>query len=279
MDLVCRCTVWPGIEGPGIKKTLPRGEYNTGRGSRLDMIALNNALVKAVQKHLVPQFPLQTEYKPWWWPKAPGCSAADWGLTDSQVSEYASLSKGAAKRSAGYEGFVGSVAATHGAAWLLSIRPSAGTFARSVGPLYTVMLNYANGYDGNLVPELHVTDLVKFRGPTAATSWTVGLTAAMLRTSLECLYDEYLATSPQIILLVDWAGAALRDNRSPLFKTSALRMEWRSDPRTAHLDTMLSTIEETGRPVPFWGQGNQGKFNSAFSNELQGYRRGNSRWS
>ena len=32
------------------------------------MVALNKALVAAVQKHLVPQFALQTEYKPWWWP-------------------------------------------------------------------------------------------------------------------------------------------------------------------------------------------------------------------
>lgn len=243
------------------------------------MITLNNALVGAVQKHLVPQFPLQTEYKPWWWPMAPGCSAADWGLKDSQLSEYASVSKGAKKRSAGYEGFVGSVSATHGAAWLLSIRPSPGTFARSVGSLYTVMMNYANGYDGSVVPELHVTDLVKFRGPVSATSWTVGLTTAMLRTSVECLYDEYFAICPPIILLVDWAGEALRDNGSPLCKTSPLRVEWRSDPRTAHLDTMLSMIEETGRPVPFWGQGNQGKFNVAFSNQLQGYRRSSSRWS
>lgn len=242
------------------------------------MTTLNDALVEAVQKHLVPQFALQADYKPWWWPKAPGCSGADWGLADTQLSEYASVSKGARKRSTGYEGFVGSVAATRGTAWLLSIRPSAGTFARSVGPLYTAMMNCANGYDGNVVPELHVTDLVKFRGPTAATSWTVGLTAAMLRTSLECLYDEYLATSPPIILLVDWAGAALHDNGSPLCKTGALRTEWRSDPRAAHLDTMLSMIAQTGRPVPFWGQGNQPQFIPAFENALQGYRRSRSRW-
>ena len=63
-------------------------------------------------------------------------------------------------RSATYEGFVGSVAATAGAAWLLSIRPSTGLFARSVGPLYTSLLNHANGYNGTLVTELHVTDLV-----------------------------------------------------------------------------------------------------------------------
>ncbi len=91
------------------------------------MIGLNKDLVAAIQKHLVPQFALETEYKPWWWPKSPGRFAADWGLRDSQLSEFASLSNGAAKmtkRSATYQGFVGSVAAAEGAAWLLSIRPS-----------------------------------------------------------------------------------------------------------------------------------------------------------
>jgi hypothetical protein len=132
----------------------------------------------------------------------------------------------------------------------LSIRPSAGTIARSVGPLYTAMCNHANGYDGSVVPELHVTDLVKFRGPTAATSWTVGLTDTMLKGSIECLHEEYLAIAPPIILLVDWAGVALSDSRSPLHKTSALRLSWRSDPSTAHLDSLLSKIGQTGRPAP-----------------------------
>jgi hypothetical protein len=159
----------------------------------------------------------------------------------------------------------------------LSISPSTGTFARSVGPLYTALLNHANGYDGTLVAELHVTDLVKFRGPTAATSWTVGLTDAMLQTSIECLYDEYLATCPRIILVVDWAGAALRDTRSPLCKTSVLRTSWRSDPSRAHLDTFLAMLENVGRPAPFWGQGNQGALNRAFASELEGYQRGSAR--
>jgi hypothetical protein len=241
------------------------------------MVALNNALVAVFQKHLVPQFALQAEYKPWWWPKSPGRLAEDWGLNDGQISEYASLNKGAVKmtpRSDRYEGFAGSVGATNGAAWLLSIRPSPGTFARSVSPLYTAMQNHANGYDGSAVPELHVTDLVKFRGPTEATSWTEGLTDAMLRTSIECLYDEYTAARPSIILLVDWAEAALRDKGSPLLRTNPLRTNWRSDSLTARLDAFLSTIEATGRPVPFWGQGNQIKFFRAFSRELGSYRRG-----
>jgi hypothetical protein len=156
--------------------------------------------------------------------------------------------------------------------------PSTGTFARSVGPLYTALLNHANGYDGTLVTELHVTDLVKFRGPTAATSWTVGLTDTMLQTSIECLYDEYHATCPPIVLLVDWAGAALRGSGSPLCKTSVLRRSWCSDPGRAHLDTFLSTIEKVGRPVPFWGQGNQGALNRALDSELGGYQRGRARF-
>ena len=36
----------------------------------------------------------------------------------------------------------------------------------------------------------------------AAMLWAVGLTDAMLQTSIECLYDEYLATCPPIVLLV-----------------------------------------------------------------------------
>lgn len=168
-------------------------------------------------------------------------------------------------------------AAQRGAAWLLSIRPSAGTFARSVGPLYTAMCNYANRYDGSAVPELHVTDLVKFRGPTAATSWTESLSETMLRSSIECLYDEYLAIAPPIILFVDWAVAALSNRDSPLYETSALRLSWRSDPKTAHLDSLLSKIAETGHPVPFWGQGNQTRFMGAFSAGLHGYAKGRAR--
>jgi hypothetical protein len=244
------------------------------------VIALNKALVAAFQRHLIPQFALQTEYTPWWWPRSPGRFAADWGLDDNHVSEYESLNRGASKRtsrSAGHEGFVGSVAATMGTAWLLAIRPSTGTFAGSVGPLYTSLLNHANGYDGTLVTELHVTDLVKFRGPTSARSWTVGLTDAMLQTSIECLYDEYLATCPPIILVVDWARAALSGTESPLCKTSVLRSSWRSDPGIAHLDTFLSMIEKVGHTVPFWGQGNQGAFNRALESGLGGYRRGRAR--
>jgi hypothetical protein len=244
------------------------------------MAALNNDLVATFQKHLVPAFASQMEYQPWWWPTSPGRNASDWGLEPTQVLEYRSLSRGAAKltgHSAKYGGFAGSVAAQRGAAWLLSIRPSAGTFARSVGPLYTAMCNYANRYDGSVVPELHVTDLVKFRGPTAATSWTEGLSDTMLRSSIECLYDEYLAIAPPIILLVDWAIAALNNRDSPLYETSALRLSWRSDPNTAHLDSLLSKIAETGRPVPFWGQGNQTRFMGAFSVGLHGYAKGRAR--
>ena len=60
-----------------------------------------------------------------------------------------------------------------------------------------------------------------------------------------------LAIAPPIILLLDWAIAALSDRDSPLYKTSALRLSWRSDPNTAHLDSLLFKIAETGRPVPF----------------------------
>jgi len=244
------------------------------------MAALNSDLVAAFQKHLVPAFASQTEYQPWWWPTSLGRSASDWGLGPSQLLEYRSVSRGAAKitaRSAKLGGFAGSVGAQRGAAWILSIRPSAGTFARSVHPLYTAMCNHANGYDGSVVPELHVTDLVKFRGPTAATSWTEGLTDTMLKGSIECLYEEYLAIAPPIILLVDLAGVALSDSHSPLHKTSALRLSWRSDPSTAHLDSLLSKIGQTGRPVPFWGQGNGTKFMGPFSAGLHGYTKGRAR--
>jgi hypothetical protein len=244
------------------------------------MAPLNSNLVAAFQKHLVPAFASQTEYEPWWWPASPGRNASDWGLGPSQLLEYRSLNRGAAKitaRSRKYGGFAGSVAAQRGAAWLLSIRPFAGTYARSVGPLYTAMCNHANRYDGSVVPELHVTDLVKFRGPTAVASWTVGLTDTMLRASIECLYEEYLAIAPPIILLVDWAGLALSDRESPLCKTSALRLSWRSDPSSAHLDSLLSKIAQTGRPVPFWGQGNQAQFMGAFSAGLHGYVKGRAR--
>lgn len=238
------------------------------------MVTPNSILVSIFQRHLVPQFAEPVGYEPWWWPKSPGYSADDWGLEKSQLAEYASLSRGSPKklRRRTYEGFVGSVAATKGAAWLLSIRPSAGTFARSVGPLYNAMCNHASEYDSSSVPELHVTDLIKFRGPTAATSWRSGLEDEMLRVSIECLYEEYAAICPPIVLVVDCARAALVDGSSPLSKTSQLRTAWRSRPTMAHLDAFLTDIERIGRPVPFWGQGNQLRFRRAFSDELQGYR-------
>jgi hypothetical protein len=99
----------------------------------------------------------------------------------------------------------------------------------------------------------------------------------MLKGSIECLYEEYLAIAPPIILLVDLAGVALSDSHSPLHKTSALRLSWRSDPSTAHLDSLLSKIGQTGRPVPFWGQGNGTKFMGPFSAGLHGYTKGRAR--
>jgi len=136
------------------------------------------------------------------------------------------------------------------------------------------MCDYANAFDGALVPELHVTDLMKFRGPTAATSSMEGVNEAMLRISVECLCDEYSALDPPVVLFVDCAYDVLHKRKSPVHRTGEIRTRWRSDPSTARLDSFLSTIEEAGRTVPFWGQGNQVRFIRKFSAELGDYRRG-----
>jgi hypothetical protein len=203
---------------------------------------------------------------PWWWPEAPGRRPEDWGLVGDEPPVYKSLMAGApTKGHRSYEGFVGSVGAGKGCVWLLSIRPSRGTFPHSVPRIYTALELEGKAKGG--IAELHVTDLIKFRGPTSARESDEGMTDEMFRISAECLLEEYRATAPERILIVDSALCKLIQSRSPLSPQSDLRQRWQEDSLGRELNSFLHFIRSAGVPVPHW-QGNPMAFNAAIGREL-----------
>jgi hypothetical protein len=205
---------------------------------------------------------------PWWWPRAPGRRPEDWGLAQGELPVYYSLRGDAPETGRnGYEGFVGSVAAGKGCAWLLSIRPSRGTFPRSVHRIHTALLLEDAARLG--IAELHVTDLIKFRGPTSARKSEEGMTDEMFRISVECLLEEHRATAPERILMVDSALRKLVQSRSRLSPQGDLCRRWEQDSLGRELNSFLHFLRSKGVPVPHW-QGDPLAFNAAIARELSG---------
>jgi hypothetical protein len=188
---------------------------------------MTNPALVAIFRALLPRFGRHGQADPWWWPKGPGTVPEDWGLTNLPASVIESLRAGARKdtRSATprYSGFAGSVAAEEGCAWLVSIRPSRGSFQASVGPLYTALANRSP--NASVLIEVHVTDLIKFRGPTRATECFAEIDEPMLQTSIDCLAAEYLSAKPSRILLVDLASKALTNPNSRWRPRTAIRRQ------------------------------------------------------
>jgi hypothetical protein len=197
---------------------------------------------------LVPHFADHNQpWKPWWWPKSPGIGASDWGLATPPAGVFESLNAGAphpSKDTRRYEAFAGSVSAGSGCVWLLSSRPSTGTFAGSVGTLYSAMVNEGAGREG--IVEMHVTDLAKFRGPDES---DLGMSERLYRISVECLLREYEATKPSLILITKLAVAKLK---SPKAVLTAARRSWAADKAASPLNEFLVLLERCGRPVPHW---------------------------
>jgi|ERR1022692_2208862 hypothetical protein len=158
---------------------------------------LNPDLVK-IFNDLVLEFGEHGSCDPWWWPVGPGRNAEDWGLVKPSKEVLRSLRGGAKEKMTSvtrrYHGFPGSIAAERGCAWLLSIRPSTGSFQGSVGPLYTAIANRSPS-PTELI-EIHVTDLIKFRGPADSRQCWSGLDDNMIETSIGCLAAEYARLMP-----------------------------------------------------------------------------------
>jgi hypothetical protein len=212
---------------------------------------------------LVPYFsdPHQM-WKPWWWPRGPGADASDWDLLNPPAGVFESLNAGAphpGKDTRRYEAFAGSVSAGRGCAWLLLSRPSAGTFAGSVGTLYSAFVNEGAGQEG--IVEVHVTDLAKFRGPDER---DIGMDERLYRVSVECLLAEYEATNPALVLITTLALKKLTSRTSIL---TGARRSWAQDKATAPLNEFLTMLESSGRAVPHWRSPG---FASAIVRELQG---------
>ncbi len=216
----------------------------------------------AIFEGLVPYFADRTQtWKPWWWPKGPGADAPDWGLVTPPAGVFESLNAGAphpGKRALRYEAFAGSVSAGSGCVWLLSSRPSTGTFAGSVGPLYGALVNEAAGGEG--IVEMHVTDLAKFRGPDDRDT---GMDERLYRRSVECLLREYEATKPSLILITKLALAKLTRSKSVL---SDARRSWAADKGTSPFNEFLVMLESCGRRVPHWKSPD---FSAAMTRELR----------
>lgn len=233
---------------------------------------MQNELTKIfARKDLRAHFKAGSLHHPWWWPKAPGRRPEDWGLAEDEQLIYNSLMSGAPARGRKtYEGFLGSVAAGKGCVWLLSIRPSGGTFAHSVPRILNALLLEAQDKEG--VAELHVTDLIKFRGARSARSSNDSMTDEMFRISVECLFEEYRTTAPERILIVDSALRTLIERRSPRCPHSDLYQRWQGDSLGKELNSFLRFLKSTGAPVPHW-QGDSLAFNAAIRRELSGCKK------
>jgi hypothetical protein len=198
---------------------------------------------------LIPYFSEPNQiWKPWWWPRGPGADACDWGLVIPPAGVFESLNANAphpGKDARRYEAFAGSVSAANGCAWLLSSRPSTGTFAGSVGPLYSALENDAAGRQEGIA-EVHVTDLAKFRGPDERDT---GMDEHLYRVSVECLMREYEVTKPSRILITRLAMKKLTSRASILANA---RRSWVFDKTTSPLNEFLIMLERRGRPVPHW---------------------------
>ncbi len=181
------------------------------------------------------------EWQPWWWPTESGSTFADWGLEAHESKRYHAL-RGTNPSRSSYPGFNGSLGARCGSHWVVSTRPSSGAFpSPSCTALYRLLSNI--GPEEPFLPRVHVTDLVKFRGPGSDAKKNEGVTLDMWRISIECLQCEWAVLQPSQIVLTKQAAA------------------WFDDPVAARLLSHLQANQQiflrhlrsnSGAQIPFW---------------------------
>jgi hypothetical protein len=186
----------------------------------------NPDLVKIVQSKLVPEFRRHGKHRsrteragedrpayfdPWWWPLDPANEPADWGLLPHQRDQFLSLCDVKLDGNK-LPGFTGTLGAKKGCVWVIGQRPSfdnrygfAIRFLRQkLQPL--AELRELAQFLGK-PPVFHITDLIKFRGNEGKAR--EDMCSQMVDISVDCLYSEFAAVTPAMILITDFAEELL----------------------------------------------------------------------
>ncbi len=167
---------------------------------------------------------------------------AHWGLELRDRERYHALRGNKPCRSV-YPGFNGSLGARCGSRWVVSTRPSSGAFpSSSCTALYKLLSNIDP--QSSFLSQVHVTDLMKFRGPGPDGKKNEGLTLDMWRISVECLRSEWAVLQPSQILLTKQAAAWVGDLIADRF--------WKQ--LAADQQSFLRDLRVTSgeRHLPFW---------------------------
>ena len=173
------------------------------------MLIANPALI-AAHKPLLDYFGnSDVAFNPWWWPMNSGSSSADFGLgPDVRETVFESLRPGKGSPLPGFQGVRGSIGAEPGCAMIITTRPSTGTYPSKGNEVLRRVVNPHGREPG---PNIHVTDLVKFRGAGGDSKFDRGLNLQAWMASLDCLEAELDALRPTLILVSKGALAAVTD--------------------------------------------------------------------
>lgn len=145
-------------------------------------------------------------FDPWWWPMNSGAVLADYGLDPSQHAHLAaSLRVGVNDER--LTGCRGSMAAEPGCAVIVTTRPSNGRYPGTSGIMVQSVCNPRGSNPG---PNIHLTDLIKFRGIGGDAAFDRGVDIAMWKASLDCLCAEIDALRPSLVLVSKGAYNAAR---------------------------------------------------------------------
>lgn len=187
-------------------------------------------------------------FDPWWWPMNSGTRLEDYGL-DQQI--HGSLSRSLKCDSpidARLTGCRGSIAAVPGCAVIITTRPSSGSYPGKVGEMIRLVTNPHGLNPGS---NIHVTDLIKFRGVGGDAAFDRGVDMDMWKASLDCLCLEMDALAPALILVSKGAMSAIHSWLVSSKKQSAFgRWEKQLSPAHQKLLTKLADCEQVPSLTP-----------------------------
>jgi len=144
-------------------------------------------------------------FDPWWWPMNSGGSLEDYGLDSRTHREYGSSLR-IGPPDPRLSGCRGSIGALPGCAVIITTRPSSGSYPGNSGIMVQAV---SNPNAANPGPNIHITDLVKFRGIGGDAAFDRGVDMGMWKASLDCLFAELEALEPSLILVSKGASSAI----------------------------------------------------------------------
>jgi hypothetical protein len=186
-------------------------------------------------------------FDPWWWPMNSGAKLEDYGL-NPQIHNSLSSSLKLGSPDALLTGCRGSIAAVAECAAIITTRPSSGSYPGEIGEMVRAVTN-PNG--SNPGPNIHVTDLVKFRGVGGDAAFDRGVDMDMWKASLDCLCAEMDALAPTVTLVSKGAMKAIKSWLVSSRKKSAFgRWERQLSPAHRNLLAKLANCPEVPSLTP-----------------------------